>query len=98
MRLPRVLVGVAALAALGVGVAIYWMVAPRTPGPPGESPVAAATQDDFSHLPEGSEVFPVDWLRATTSVRTGKPFLHHLDRFGLSDDPRGPPVPGDPGK
>ena len=72
------------------------MITLRKPEPPGEEPVAAATQDDFSHLPEGSEVFPVDWLRAIISSRTGKPFLDHLDRFGLFDDPRGPPIPGDP--
>lgn len=49
------------------------------------------------HLPEGSEVFPVDWPRALTSARTGKPFLDGLGRFGLLDDPEGPPVAeGDP--
>ena len=48
-----------------------------------------AERATFYHLPEGSEVFPVDWLRAMTSVRTGKPFLDDLGRFGLIDDPKG---------
>jgi hypothetical protein len=97
MRLARVLVGVSVVAALAF--VVYWVIVSRPkPGPPGDEPVAAATQDDFSHLPEGSEVFPVDWLRATISVRTGEPFLDHLDRFGLYDDPRGPLVPGESSK
>src|SRR5262245_7018854 len=96
MRLARVLAGLSVVA--GLGLAIYCVVNRPKPGTPGGEPVAAATQEDFSHLPEGSEVFPIDWLRALTSTRTGGSFLDRLDRFGLYDDPRGPLVPGEAGK
>jgi mono/diheme cytochrome c family protein len=90
MRRFYYVLGVVLLA--GLGFVIYWLAVRGKPGPPA---VAAASQADFSHLPEGSEVFPIDWLRATTSVRTGRPFLDNLDRFGLYADPDGPSVPGD---
>ncbi len=46
------------------------------------------------HLAEGSEIFPLDWLMALKSVRTGKPFLEDPERFGLIQDPEGLEVPG----
>src|SRR3712207_7492310 len=45
-----------------------------------------------SHLEEGSEIFPVDWLEALKSVKTGRPFFEGLERFGLLPDPDGPGV------
>jgi hypothetical protein len=90
-RFYYVLGGVVLLA--GLVFAVYWCWRGKTDVDP--PPVATATQADFSHLPEGSEVFPIDWLRAMTSVRSGRPFLDHLDRFGLYADPDGPPVSGD---
>ena len=46
------------------------------------------------HLPEGSEIFPLDWLIALKSVNTGKPFLQDLERFGLIPDPEPLKIPG----
>ena len=46
------------------------------------------------HLPEGSEIFPLDWLMALTNVKTGKPFLEGPERFGLIPDPEALDIPG----
>ena len=46
------------------------------------------------HLAEGSEIFPLDWLLALKSVKTGKPFLEEPERFGLIQDPEALEVPG----
>ena len=46
------------------------------------------------HLAEGSEIFPLDWLMAMKSVKTGRPFLEDPERFGLIQDPEGLEVPG----
>lgn len=54
--------------------------------------LSAEDRKAFYHTPEGSELFPLDWLRAMTSVKTGKPLLDDLGRFGLIDDPDGPVV------
>ena len=48
----------------------------------------------FYHLSEGSEIFPLDWLMALKSVKTGKPFLEDPERFGLIQDPEAFEVPG----
>jgi hypothetical protein len=93
MRLVRWLVGLVCLG--GIGFAVYWVFIHQKQGKADDTIVLPATQADFSHLPEGSEVFPIDWLRAMQSGRTGKPFLDILDRFGLYDDPGGPIVPDD---
>ena len=59
--------------------------------------LSAEDRKTLYHTPEGSELFPLDWLRAMANLKTGKPFLDDLGRFGLIDDPDGPPVaPGDP--
>jgi mono/diheme cytochrome c family protein len=39
----------------------------------------------FYHLPEGSELFPYDFLQALHAP-DGKPFMANLDRFGLIND------------
>ena len=46
------------------------------------------------HLAEGSEIFPLDWLMALRSVKTGKPFLDDPERFGLIQDPETLEIPG----
>ncbi len=51
---------------------------------------SAAERREFYHLSLGSEIFPVSWTRALTSVATRRPFLEGLDRFGFLDDPAGP--------
>lgn len=68
---------------------------PGAAGPP-LGGLNAADRKTLYHTPEGSELFPIDWLRAMTNLKTGKPFLDDLGRFGLIDDPDGPAVaPGD---
>ena len=46
------------------------------------------------HLAEGSEIFPLDWLMALKSVKTGRPFLDDPERFGLIQDPEILEIPG----
>lgn len=49
----------------------------------------------FYHLAEGSEIFPLKWLMALESARTGRSFMENLGRFGLIDNelnPGGLPV------
>jgi hypothetical protein len=41
----------------------------------------------FYHLAEGSEVYPLDWLRVLESKQTGKLFLDNMERFGFLPDP-----------
>src|SRR5436309_2902376 len=86
-------VGVGAL--LAAALALVRAPAPAAP------PRAAWTADErkqFYHLPEGSEIFPVDWLAALKSSRTGKPFAEDLRRFGFIDDPNGEVIRGSGGK
>ena len=47
-------------------------------------------RDQFHHLAEGSEIFPVKWLMALHSSKTQRPFLENLERFGLISDPDNP--------
>ncbi|MBI3725073.1 hypothetical protein HY251_14120 [bacterium] len=57
--------------------------------------LSASEREQLFHLAEGSEVFPLSWMRALESEQTKQPFLLHLDRFGLlpdPDDPNGLPV------
>src|SRR5262249_39357234 len=52
--------------------------------------LSAAERTQFYHTAEGSEIFPLKWLRAMESSRTGKPFLENMQRFGLLADPENP--------
>jgi len=47
----------------------------------------AAAREDFYHLSQGSELFPIRWLRALEDNATGRPFMENLDRYGLLPDP-----------
>ena len=60
---------------------------------PAESSVTARRRMLY-HLAEGSEIFPLDWLMALKSVKTGKPFLEDPERFGLIPDPEILEIPG----
>ena len=57
-----------------------------------------AERTEFYHLPEGSELMPYAVLANITSVKTGKPFLEQMERFGFVPDaqsttnPRGLPI------
>ncbi len=42
---------------------------------------------EFYHTSQGSEIFPIRFLRALTDPKTGKPFMQDLERFGLMPDP-----------
>ena len=71
----------------------------KAESPKKEAPNSGLTPGErqaLYHLAEGSEIFPIDWLRALRSVRTDKPFLDNLERFGLLPDVDGPPIPGEP--
>lgn len=50
-------------------------------------PISADERSAFYHLPEGSEVFPLQWLKQLQSVQTHLPFLEDMSRFGLIIDP-----------
>ena len=98
MRQRFIVVGIVLILALG-GAAFYYAWNHRSPRPDdGKSgPVVYHTnclkpedRNVFYHLAEGSEVFPLDWLRAAKSKSTGKPFLEDMDRFGLLPDPDNP--------
>lgn len=52
----------------------------------GENGLSGAARAEFYHLAEGSELFPFAWVRAMNSVKTGRPFLENLSRFGLIAD------------
>ena len=60
--------------------------------PPDASPGERDAEDRkvFYHLAEGSEVFPLDWLRAAKRKGTDKLFLEDMGRFGFLPDPDSP--------
>lgn len=46
-------------------------------------------RDQYYHLPEGSELMPYALLANLKSIRTGKPFLQDMERFGFLPDRAG---------
>jgi mono/diheme cytochrome c family protein len=52
-----------------------------------ENGLTRQQREEFYHLAEGSEVFPLDWLQAIDNVHTGRRFLTDVERFGLIPDP-----------
>ncbi|MBI2806136.1 MAG: cytochrome c [Planctomycetes bacterium] len=46
-----------------------------------------AERDEFYHLAEGSEVFPLDWLKALKNKDTGNLFLADVGTMGFLADP-----------
>lgn len=48
---------------------------------------------EYHHLPEGSELMPYTLLANIVSVKTGKPFLENMERFGFIPDAAGPANP-----
>jgi hypothetical protein len=96
----RALLVIAALVAVGLAVAVvvyvYWKpTGPKNGDEPTNSePVAflenglsAEDRKVFYHLAEGSEVYPLDWLRVTKRKGSDKFFLEDMERFGLLPDP-----------
>jgi cytochrome c5 len=59
---------------------------------------SGAERAEYNHLAEGSELMPYDLLANLKSVKTGKPFLEDMERFGFlpdaksSTNPYGMPV------
>jgi len=49
-----------------------------------------AERAEFHHLAEGSELMPYALLANVVSVKTGKPFLENMERFGFIPDAAGP--------
>ena len=45
-----------------------------------------AERAEYHHLAEGSELIPYAVLANVVSVKTGKPFLDHMERFGFLTD------------
>jgi hypothetical protein len=50
-------------------------------------------RDEYYHLAEGSELMPYALLANLKSVKTGKPFLQGMERFGFLEDHAGPANP-----
>jgi RoxA-like, cytochrome c-like len=50
-------------------------------------------RDEYYHLAEGSELMPYALLANLKSVKTGKPFIRNLERFGFLPDHAGPNNP-----
>jgi mono/diheme cytochrome c family protein len=50
-------------------------------------------RDEYYHLAEGSELMPYALLANLKSVKTGKPFLQEMGRFGFLADHAGPTNP-----
>jgi hypothetical protein len=86
--------------AVGIGVTVYfrWRPGPGpgngTPHDPPNMPVVfhsnCLSPEDrkvFYHLAEGSEVYPLAWLRATKRVGSDQLFLENMERFGMLPDP-----------
>jgi hypothetical protein len=96
-RFIGILVAVLVVVGAGVGAYILWWPQPRPKnGPPDGTaePVVfhsnCLSPEDrkvFYHLAEGSEVFPLDWLRAAKKKGSDRLFLDDMERFGLLPDP-----------
>src|SRR3954453_17272449 len=92
-----IIVGVAALAAVGLAVAayVYWPWKHKNGDKPGpgepviflDTGLSAEDRKQFYHLPEGSEVYPLDWLRVTKRKGSDQMFLEDMERFGMLPDP-----------
>src|SRR5436305_3960180 len=71
---------------------------PKSPAPEPSSSGAAgavawsangwsdAERTEYHHLAEGSELMPYVLLANIVSVKTGKPFLENMERFGFLPD------------
>jgi len=107
----RIIRAVFATVALGllalVVAAVAWILWPVTrnlpasrPNPPlpiGSNGLTAAEREQYYHLTEGGEAFPIAWLLALEQPVPGasgsvtyRPFLENMERFGFIADPPGP--------
>jgi hypothetical protein len=87
----------AAAASLAAACLILPAGCSRSPAPAASAPAEAAEtyaangwsgaeRAEYYHLAEGSELMPYDLLANLKSVKTGKPFLEDMDRFGFLPD------------
>jgi hypothetical protein len=58
---------------------------PPLPDVIGSNGLSPEERQEFYHLPEGSELFPLEWARRMKAP-SGQPFLQNLERFGLIPD------------
>ena len=52
-------------------------------------------RQEFYHLPEGSELYPLAWIKVMKDPETKDFFLKNIERFGMlpnPDDPDGLPI------
>jgi len=92
------------IAALVFAAALGWALWPVTrdlperlqypPTPLGTNGLTAEERQQYYHLSEGGEAFPIAWLLALEQVVTDadgrltyRPFLENVERFGLLPDP-----------
>src|SRR5438067_3837039 len=52
--------------------------------------LSEAERRQFYRTAEGSEIYPLAWLKALKSSKTGKPFAENLERYGFLPDPGNP--------
>src|SRR5438876_3975669 len=52
-----------------------------------------AERAEYYHLAEGSELMPYKVLANIVSIKTGRPFLEQMERFGFIPDAPGPTNP-----
>ena len=99
----RVFLAAAAVALLGFAAAVGWALRPAArnlpemltypSAPLGANGLSAEERQQYYHLSEGGEAFPIAWLLAleqqvTINGRTVyRPFLENIERFGLIPDP-----------
>jgi hypothetical protein len=92
------------VAALGFAAVLGWALWPVTrdlperlqypPAPLGSNGLTAEERQQYYHLSEGGEAYPIAWLlaleqsvRGTDGRVTYRPFLENVERFGLLPDP-----------
>jgi hypothetical protein len=102
----KVFWGAAAAATLMFAAALGWALGPYSknlterlqypPAPLGSNGLTAEERQQYYHLTEGGEAFPIAWLLALEQVVPGpdgnpmyRPFLENIERFGLIPDPPG---------
>lgn len=105
-RGPRLVWAAVAMAALGFAAALGWAMGPVArdlperlqypPAPIGSNGLSAEERQQYYHLSEGGEAFPIAWLLALEQRVPGadgrttyRPFLENIERFGLIPDPPG---------
>lgn len=101
----RIFWAAAAVATLAFAAAFGWALGPvakdlpeqlQYPSPPlGSNGLSAEERQQYYHLSEGGEAYPIAWLLALEQEVKGadgrpayRPFLENIERFGLIPDPR----------